>query len=59
MQDFDILEKIGSGSYGDVYRALDKKKKVYRAIKKFKKEYESIATCKRENEVKILTKLKH
>ena len=59
MIDYDLLEKIGSGSYGDVYRAFDKKKKLYRAVKKFKKEYSSISECKNEKEVEILTKLKH
>lgn len=42
MQDIELLEKIGSGSYGDVYKAYDKKKKSFRAVKKFKNDYNSI-----------------
>lgn len=45
------MEKIGSGSYGDVYKALDKKKNVMVAIKKFKKNYAAIEDCNREKEL--------
>ena len=59
MQDYNLLEKIGSGSYGSVFKAFDVKKKEYRAIKKFKKKYKTIDACKKEVEVDVLTQLKH
>ena len=59
MDDFEFISKIGSGSYGTVYRAFDHSKKVYKAVKKFKKIYNSINECKEEIEVQILPLLKH
>ena len=59
MQDIEILDKIGSGSYGNVYKAYDKKKKCYRAIKKFKNHYDNVKVCMKEPEVKVMTKIKH
>ena len=54
-----MLNKIGSGSYGDVYKAYDTKKKVYRAVKKFKNNFKSVKQCMKEPEVKVMTKVKH
>lgn len=59
MQNYEVLEKLGSGSYGDVYKAFDRVKSAFVAIKKFKKSYGSIDDCKWEKELQILTKLNH
>lgn len=59
MQDYEVIEKIGSGSYGDVYKAMDWKKNMLVAIKKFKKNYAAIEDCNWEKELQILTKLNH
>lgn len=45
MQDYEVIGKIGSGSYGDVYKAHDWNKNQMVAIKKFKKNYASIEDC--------------
>ena len=59
MDDYEFLTKIGSGSYGTVYKVLDHSKSIYRAVKKFKKSYSSIKSWKKEIEVELLPKLKH
>ena len=59
MHNFEIMDMVGSGSYGQVFQAFDKEKKKMVAVKKFKKEYSSVAECNAEKEVEILTKLKH
>ena len=59
MQDIDIQEKLGSGSYGQVFKAYDRTKKEYRAVKVFRDEYSSIKEWMDDNEVKIMTKIKH
>ena len=59
MQDIEILEKLGSGSYGDVFKAYDTSKKAYRAVKIFKDEYNSIRECMNDPEIKVMTKIKH
>jgi len=51
MQNYEVLEKLGSGSYGDVYKAFDWVKSAFVAIKKFKKSYGSIDDCKWEKEL--------
>lgn len=59
MEDYEFLTKIGSGSYGNVYKVYDHAKKQFRAVKKFKQEYKSVQKCKKEVEVTLLPKLKH
>ena len=59
MEDIQILENIGWGSYGDVYKAFDAKKKWYRAVKIFKDEFENIKKWMEQPEVKLMSKLKH
>jgi serine/threonine protein kinase len=51
MQDYILNEKIGSGSYGDVYKATDVKKSIQVAVKKFKKNYSKIEDCHKEKEL--------
>ena len=59
MDDIQILESIGSGSYGNVYKAFDSKNKSYRAVKIFKDQFENIKQCMQEPEVRLMSKLKH
>lgn len=58
--DYTLLDKIGEGSYGKVYKAIHKRTKAYRAIKILKKTAISQAEHdKIMNEINILKKLDH
>lgn len=59
MDDYEFITKIGSGSFGSVYKIFDHKKNKYRAVKKFKKLYNTVKDCHEEIEVEVLPKLKH
>ena len=37
MEDYEIIERLGGGSFADVYKALEKSTKSYVAIKTLKK----------------------
>ncbi|BFF92022.1 serine/threonine-protein kinase ULK3 [Drosophila madeirensis] len=58
--DYDILEKLGVGSYASVYKARHKKQRTYHAIKYV--EMSSLSQTSRENlitEIRLLRDLKH
>ncbi|KAI8123210.1 serine/threonine-protein kinase ULK3 [Lucilia cuprina] len=58
--DFEILEKLGVGSYATVYKAKHKKSKTYHAIKFV--EMSSLSDSSRENlitEIRLLRSLNH
>ena len=54
-----IGDKIGCGSYGNVYKAFDLNKRQNRAVKIFKDTFESVQECMEQPEVKVMTKIKH
>ncbi|KAH8340622.1 hypothetical protein KR059_002742 [Drosophila kikkawai] len=58
--DFEILEKLGAGSYATVYKARHKKQRTYHAIKYV--EMSTLSQSSRENlitEIRLLRDLKH
>ncbi|XP_017075211.1 serine/threonine-protein kinase ULK3 [Drosophila eugracilis] len=58
--DFEILEKLGAGSYATVYKARHKKQRTYHAIKYV--EMSTLSQTSRENlitEIRLLRELKH
>ncbi|KAH8417066.1 hypothetical protein KR222_002566 [Zaprionus bogoriensis] len=58
--DYEILEKLGVGSYASVYKALHKKQRTYHAIKYV--EMSSLSDGARDNlitEIRLLRDLKH
>lgn len=59
MEKYELMETLGNGSYGIVYKALEKETREYVAIKQMKKKYSSWEECKNLREVKSLTILKH
>lgn len=59
IHEFDILEKVGSGSYGDVFKAFDNKQQEFRAVKVFKDDFSSAKQCMKNPEVVVMTKIKH
>ena len=59
MEKYEILEVIGDGTYGTVYKGRKKDTNEYVAIKKMKKEYTDWEECKSLKEVIALRTLKH
>ena len=59
MEKYEILEVIGDGTYGTVYKGRKKDTSEYVAIKKMKKEYTDWEECKSLKEVVALMTLKH
>ena len=59
MEKYEILEVIGDGTYGTVYKGRKKDTNEYVAIKKMKKEYTDWEECKSLKEVVALRTLKH
>lgn len=57
MENYEIIETLGGGTFGIVYKAINKKTKQVVAIKEFKKKFYSFDECKNLREVKSLTKL--
>ena len=51
---YQVLEKIGSGTFGAVYKCMDVKTEEIVAIKKMKKVYETAEDAYNVREVKIL-----
>jgi len=59
MDKYKVLETLGVGSYGSVYKAEDKETGEFVAIKKMKKKYTNWDECKNLREVKSLNAIKH
>lgn len=59
MDKYKVLETLGTGSYGSVYKAEDKETGELVAIKKMKKKYTNWDECKNLREVKSLNAMKH
>ncbi len=61
MERYEILNTLGEGSYGKVYKVKIKNSEVYRAMKVIKKRYQSnkVEEEKIIKEIKILRKLDH
>lgn len=51
MEDYKILDKINSGSYGDVFRITREDWDTVKAMKKFKKIYKTREEAEEEIEV--------
>lgn len=54
-----MLDKIGNGSYGNVYQVYRKDTEQFLACKKFKCMYKSVKDLEKEVEVRVLRKLNH
>jgi protein kinase len=59
MDQYHIIELIGDGTYGTVYKGKDIETNEYVAIKKMKKQYDDFEQCKTLKEIEALTQLKH
>ncbi|MCQ2818156.1 MAG: serine/threonine-protein kinase [archaeon] len=59
MENYKILDIIGDGTYGTVYKGIDKRTNEYVAIKKMKKKYTDWDECLSLKEVQALINLKH
>ena len=57
MEDYDIITRLGGGSFADVYKAIDKNTGEYVAIKVLKEKYSKWEDCLTLREVKSLQKL--
>lgn len=57
MEAYDILCRLGGGSFADVYKAIEKKTGDYVAIKVLKKKYSNWSECLELREAKSLKKL--
>ena len=54
---YQVIEKVGSGTFGAVYKCLDLKNDEVVAIKKMKKVYETAEDAYNVREVRILKQL--
>lgn len=59
MNKYQIFDIIGDGTYGTVYRGVNKETNEKVAIKKLKDKIKSWNECLEQNEVKILKNLNH
>ena len=57
MEDYEILERIGGGSFADVFKAKEKSTEEFVAIKILKKKYKKWEDCLELRECKSLQKL--
>ena len=57
MEDYDIITRLGGGTFADVYQALEKSTKTFVAIKTLKKKYSKWEDCLELRECKSLQKL--
>ena len=57
MNKYQIVKKIGDGTYGQVYEGIDKESNKKVAIKKLKNKMASWEECMLQNEVRFLSKL--
>ena len=59
MEKYKIIDTIGDGTYGTVYKGVDTKTNEYVAIKKMKKKYKQWEECKQLKEIQALINLRH
>lgn len=59
MEDYKILDKINSGTYGDVYKIYWEGWESIKAVKKFKKIYSGWEEAEEEIEVQFYWKVQH
>ena len=59
MNKYEFIEKIGDGTFGEVFEGRNKETKEVVAIKKLKGKFKSLEECLAQTEVKILEKLNH
>jgi len=59
MQKYQLLRRIGEGTFGDVYLAQDTESMENVAIKVIKRRTASLQTCLRLREVQALLQLNH
>ena len=59
MNKYEIIEKIGDGTFGEVFEGRNKETKEVVAIKRLKGKFKSLEECLAKTEVKILERLSH
>ncbi|CAA0820443.1 Protein kinase superfamily protein [Striga hermonthica] len=59
MERYNVIKEVGNGTFGNVWRALNKQSGEVVAIKKMKKKYYSWEECINLREVKSLRKMNH
>ncbi|XP_044506705.1 cyclin-dependent kinase F-4-like [Mangifera indica] len=59
MENFQAIQPVGEGAYGEVWKAFDQRSGEVVAIKKLRRSYYSWKDCMNLREVKSLSKMKH
>ncbi|KAG2283002.1 hypothetical protein Bca52824_054222 [Brassica carinata] len=59
MQRYNLVKEVGDGTFGNVWRAVNKQTGEFVAIKKMKKKYYSWEECVNLREVKSLSRMNH